>query len=141
MFEAMAGGGASLGMSLPARLADLYRAQAFLWTEAGFAAGELFGRAVPGFSPAVRGVLSQRALVLGVIAADLWTGYAALRERARWFPWLVRDEDWALQHRRGAVRVLDAAGSLGGTLIKARQFASTRSDLLPAAYTETLSRL
>ncbi len=140
VFEAITGGG-SLGATLPVRLADLYRAQAFLWTGAGFAAGEAIGRAVPGFSPAVRGVLSQRALVLGVIAADLWTGYAALRERARWFPWLVRDEDWSLQHRRGAARVLDAALGLGGTLIKAGQFASTRPDLLPAAYTETLSRL
>lgn len=139
VFEAMTGG--SPGVTLPARLVDLYRAQAFLWTGAGFAAGELFGRAVPGFSPAVRGVMSRRALMLGVIAADLWTGYAALRERARWFPWLVRDEDWMLQHRRGAARVLDAAGSLGGTLIKASQFASTRPDLLPRAYTETLSRL
>ena len=105
------------------------------------AAVEPFRRAVPGLSPAVRGVLSQRALVLGVTSADLWTGYAALRERARWFPWLVRDEDWKLQHRRGAVRILDAAVSLGGTLIKAGQFASTRPDLLPAAYTETPSRL
>ncbi len=141
VFEAMIGGGVSLGVTLPDRLADLYRAQAFLWTGAGFAAGEKLGRAVPGFSPAVRGVLSQRALVLGVIAADLWTGYAAIRERARWFPWLVRKEDWELQHRRGAVRLLDAAGSLGGTLIKAGQFASTRPDLLPTAYTGTLSRL
>ncbi|QIN80369.1 hypothetical protein GBA65_19685 [Rubrobacter marinus] len=141
VFEAMVGGGDAAGAVLPARLADFYRAQAFLWTGAGFAAGERLGRAVPGFSPAVRGVLSQRALVLGVIAADLWTGYAALRERARWFPWLVRDEDWTLQHRRGAVRLLDAAGSLGGTLIKAGQFASTRPDLLPTAYTQTLSRL
>ena len=141
VFQAMTGGGDSPGVALPARLADFYRAQAFWWTGAGFAAGELLGRAVPGLSPAVRGVLSQRALVLGVIAADLWTGYAALRKRARWFPWLVRDEDWTLQHRRGAVRVLDAAGSLGGTLIKAGQFASTRPDLLPTAYTETLSRL
>ena len=140
VFEAMTGGG-SLGATLPVRLADLYRAQAFLWTGAGFAAGEAIGRAVPGFSPSVRGVLSQRALVLGAVASDLWTGYAALRERARWFPWLVRDEDWSLQHRRGAARVLDAALGLGGTLIKAGQFASTRPDLLPAAYTETLARL
>ena len=114
VFEAMTGGGGALGAALPARLADFYRAQASLWTGAGLAAAEPFGRAVPGLSPAVRGVLSQRALVLGVISADLWTGYATLRERARWFPWLVRDEDWRLQHHRGAVRVLDAAGSLGG---------------------------
>jgi predicted unusual protein kinase regulating ubiquinone biosynthesis (AarF/ABC1/UbiB family) len=37
--------------------------------------------------------------------------------------------------------VLDAAAALGGTLIKAAQFASSRPDLLPAAYVETLSEL
>jgi predicted unusual protein kinase regulating ubiquinone biosynthesis (AarF/ABC1/UbiB family) len=79
--------------------------------------------------------------VLGVVASDLWIGYAGLRERARWTPDLVRDEDWELQHRRGAGRVLDAAAALGGTLIKAAQFASSRPDLLPAAYVETLSEL
>ena len=41
----------------------------------------------------------------------------------------------------GQTRVLDAAATLGGTLIKAAQFASTRPDLLPTAYTETLSSL
>jgi predicted unusual protein kinase regulating ubiquinone biosynthesis (AarF/ABC1/UbiB family) len=56
-------------------------------------------------------------------------------------PDLVGDEDWELQHRRGAGRVLDAAAALGGTLIKAAQFASARPDLLPAAYTESLSEL
>ena len=127
--------------ALPARFGDLYRAQAFLWTGAGLAAGERLGRAVPGLSPNVPGLPSPRALVLGAVASDLWVGYAALRERLRWFPGLVRDEDWQLQHRRGAARVLDAASGLGGSLIKAGQFASSRPDLLPPAYTETLSEL
>ena len=35
----------------------------------------------------------------------------------------------------------DAAGGLGGAMIKAGQFASTRPDLLPAAYIEALSTL
>jgi predicted unusual protein kinase regulating ubiquinone biosynthesis (AarF/ABC1/UbiB family) len=56
-------------------------------------------------------------------------------------PGLVREEDWELQHRRGAGRVLDAAAALGGTLIKAAQFASSRPDLLPAPYIERLSEL
>ncbi len=46
-----------------------------------------------------------------------------------------------MQHRRGAGRVLDAAAALGGTLIKAAQFASSRPDLLPAPYVERLSEL
>ncbi|HET7479688.1 MAG TPA: AarF/UbiB family protein [Rubrobacteraceae bacterium] len=123
-----------------ARLGDLSRAQWFLWTGAGLAAGERAGRATSakGYLP---GAYSPRALVLGMVASDLYLGYVALRERARWFPDLVTDEDWKLQHRRGAGRALDAAEALGGTLIKAGQFASSRPDLLPAAYTETLSSL
>jgi ubiquinone biosynthesis protein len=46
-----------------------------------------------------------------------------------------------LQHQRGANRVLETAASLGGALIKACQFASTRPDLLPAAYIRTLAPL
>ncbi len=129
-----------------ARFGDLARAQAFLWSAAGLAAGERLGRAaseaLSGFGElAVAFGWVPRAFVLGAVATDLWQGYAALRERARWASGLVRDEDWELQHRRGAGRVLDAAAALGGTLIKAAQFASSRPDLLPAAYTESLSVL
>ena len=138
-----------------ARLGDLMRAQTFLWTAANLAAAERLGRAAaaggealsgspglaPGFADLASSAPSPRVFVLGVVAADLWVGYAGLRERARWTPGLVRDEDWELQHRRGAGRVLDAAAALGGTLIKAAQFASSRPDLLPTAYVETLSEL
>ena len=133
------------------RFGDLVRAQTFLWTAANLAAVERLGRAtsaggealpgVPGFAELAASAPSPRVFVLGVVASDLWIGYAGLRERARWTPDLVRDEDWELQHRRGAGRVLDAAAALGGTLIKAAQFASSRPDLLPAAYVETLSEL
>ncbi|MDQ4064355.1 MAG: AarF/UbiB family protein [Actinomycetota bacterium] len=149
-----------------ARFGDLVRAQTFLWTAANLTAAERLGRAAsesveamagsvpgsvpgfaagsgfaPGFAELAASAPSPRVFVLGVVAADLWVGYAALRERARWAPGLVRDEDWELQHRRGAGRVLDAAAALGGTLIKAAQFASSRPDLLPAPYVETLSEL
>src|ERR687889_722231 len=135
-----------------ARFRDLVRAQTFLWTAANLSAAERLGRAasvhgetLPGFAPdfseLVASAPSPRVFVLGVVAMDLWVGYAALRERARLMPGLVRGEDWALQHRRGAGRVLDAAAALGGTLIKAAQFASSRPDLLPAPYIESLSEL
>jgi predicted unusual protein kinase regulating ubiquinone biosynthesis (AarF/ABC1/UbiB family) len=135
-----------------ARFGDLVRSQTFLWTAANLAAVERLGRAasaggeaLPGFPRGFAGLAasapSPRIFVLGVVAADLWAGYAALRERARWMPGLLRDEDWELQHRRGAGRVLDAAAALGGTLIKAAQFASSRPDLLPAPYIESLSEL
>jgi predicted unusual protein kinase regulating ubiquinone biosynthesis (AarF/ABC1/UbiB family) len=84
---------------------------------------------------------SPRALVLATVAADIYTGYATLRDRARRRPDLVAARDWEAQHRRGARRALDTAVSLGGLLIKAGQFASTRADLLPAAYVETLAAL
>ena len=126
--------------AVPFRLGDLSRAQWFLWTGANLAATERAGRPAPaGELP--RGVPSPRTLVLATLAADLYLGYTTLRERARWLPGTVREGDWELAHRRGAGRLLDAAESLGGTLIKAGQFASSRPDLLPAAYTEELSSL
>src|ERR671910_1141543 len=138
------------GASL-ARFGDLVRAQTFLWTAANLSAAERLGRAasargealpgVPGFAELAASAPSPRVFVLGVVASDLWLGYAGLRDRARWTPDLVRNEDWELQHRRGAGRVLDAAAALGGTLIKATQFASSRPDLLPAPYIERLSEL
>jgi predicted unusual protein kinase regulating ubiquinone biosynthesis (AarF/ABC1/UbiB family) len=130
-----------------ARAGDLARSQWFLWAWATLAAGERLGRASSGSGRVSFGLLpippapSPRTMVLGTIASDLYLGYAALRERARWFPGLVRAEDWELAHRRGAGRLLDAAEALGGTLIKAGQFASTRPDLLPLPYVETLSSL
>ncbi|HKH11574.1 MAG TPA: AarF/UbiB family protein [Rubrobacter sp.] len=120
----------------PFRLGDLSRAQWFLWTGASLAAGERAGRGAPS-----GGVPSPRALVLGTIAADLYLGYTTLRERGRWLPGTVGQEDWELAHRRGAGRLLDAAEALGGTLIKAGQFASSRPDLLPPAYTGELASL
>src|SRR5215218_779366 len=144
-----AAGGAPNVTSL-ARFGDLVRAQTLLWTAANLSAVERLERAAsagggappgfpPGFSELAASAPSPRVFVLGVVAMDLWVGYAALR--ARLMPGLVLEEDWELQHRRGAGRVLDAAAALGGTLIKAAQFASTRPDLLPAAYTESLSEL
>ena len=99
-----------------------------------------FTHASPAVAP-VSASLPPRALALGNVALELYVGYAALRERERWFPWCVNDEDRELQHRRGAGRLLDTAQDLGGALIKAAQFASTRPDLLPAPYIESLSTL
>lgn len=128
-----------------ARAGDLARAQWFLWAWTTLAAGERLGRAYQQGDGMSHGllppVLSPRAALLGTLASDLYLGYAALRERGRWFPDLVRPEDWELAHQRGAGRLLDAAEALGGTLIKAGQFASTRPDLLPTYFVEELSSL
>ena len=118
-----------------ARLADLARSNAFLWTEAGLSVQEHATRVVP------IGQSLSRSLVLAAVAADIFVGYTSLRERAKWLPSLVKPRDWELQHQRGANRVLETAASLGGALIKACQFASTRPDLLPAVYIRTLAPL
>ena len=118
-----------------ARLSDLIRSNSFLWTEAGLTTQERYSRITP-ISSAV-----SRTVVLATVATDISIGYIALRERARRLPKLINAKDWELQHQRGANRLLDTASTLGGALIKACQFASTRPDLLPAAYIHTLSRL
>jgi len=115
-----------------ARLADLARSNAFLWTEAGLSVREHATRVVP------VGQSLSRSLVLATVAADIFVGYTTLGERTKWLPSLVKQRDWELQHQRGANRVLETAASLGGALIKACQFASTRPDLLPAVYIRTL---
>src|SRR5258706_67946 len=118
-----------------ARLADLARSNAFLWTEAGLSVQEHATRVVP------VGQSLSRSLVLATVAADIFVGYTTLRERAKWLPALVKPRDWELQHQRSANRMLETAASLGGALIKACQFASTRPDLLPAVYIRILAPL
>lgn len=118
-----------------ARLSDVTRSNSFLWVETWLRLQEHFSRT------ARVGLAWARILVLMTLAADIYTGYISLRERARWWPNLVTEQDWQLQHQRSANRILDTAASLGGALIKACQFASTRPDLLPAAYIHTLAPL
>src|SRR5258708_7095695 len=118
-----------------ARVAGLARSNACLWTEAGVSVQEHATRVVP------VGQSLSRSLVLAAVAADIFVGYTTLGERAKWLPSLVKTRDWELQHQRAANRVLETAASLGGALIKACQFASTRPDLLPAVYIRTLAPL
>ncbi len=118
-----------------ARLTDLARSNAFLWTEAGLSVQEHATRVVP------VGQSLSRSLVMATVAADIFVGYTTLVERAKWLPSLVKPRDWELQHQRSANRVLETAASLGGALIKACQFASTCPDLLPAVYIRTLAPL
>ncbi len=118
-----------------ARLSDLARSNSFLWIEASLQVQERYSR----IAPATQEL--SRTLVLATLAADISVGYISLRERARYLPNFVRSRDWELQHQRSANRFLDTAASLGGALIKAGQFASTRPDLLPAPYIHTLAAL
>jgi len=130
--------------ALLARLSDVARSTFFLWTQTAFSVQERVGRAAQGDSGGVvlpNLLRGQRALVMATVSTDLFLAYITLRERGRWIPTSVGPEDWDLQHRRGAARVRDAIETLGGVLIKAGQFGSTRGDLLPAPYIAALSTL
>jgi predicted unusual protein kinase regulating ubiquinone biosynthesis (AarF/ABC1/UbiB family) len=120
---------------LLARLSDLARSNAFLWMKAGLSAQEHATRLIPA------GRSFSRFLVMACVSADIVLAYSTLRERAKWLPPLVKPWDWDRQHQRSANRVLETAASLGGALIKGCQFASTRPDILPAAYIRSLATL
>ncbi|HXZ05624.1 MAG TPA: AarF/UbiB family protein, partial [Ktedonobacteraceae bacterium] len=121
-------------LAFTARLSDLTRSTSFLFVEAHFKTLEYFSRITR------LGQEGSRELALGTLAADLLSGYTILNQRERWrYP--VQHQDWNLMHLRGAKRSLDTSAALGGTLIKACQFASTRPDILPAPYVESLSNL
>ncbi len=120
---------------LLARLGDLARSNAFLWMKAGLS---MQGHAAD-VVPAAQSL--SRCLVMATVTADMFLGYSMLGQRAKWFPQLVKPRDWKLQHQRSANRVLETAASLGGALIKGCQFASTRPDILPAAYIRSLASL
>lgn len=121
-------------LALIARLGDFTRSTSFLWVETHLKTLEYYSRV------SHLGQERSREVALGTLAADLLTGYTILNQRGRWNG-LVQPQDWELQHQRGANRILDTAAALGGTLIKACQFASTRPDILPTPYVQTLSKL
>ncbi len=131
-----------------AGVANHARSRAFLLAENGLAAGERLrsslSSSAPGKSSRSLSRSLPRAALIGAVASDLYLGYNALRKKrerdqSRLDP--SGKEDLEREHRRGAARVRDASGALGGAMIKAAQFASTRPDLLPAAYIEALSTL
>jgi predicted unusual protein kinase regulating ubiquinone biosynthesis (AarF/ABC1/UbiB family) len=128
-------GGLCDPLAFIARLGDLTRSTNFLWVDAYFKLLEHYSRVTH------VGQERSRELILGTLAADILTSYMVLKERGRWSHHLVQPQDWELQHRRSANRILDTAAALGGTLIKACQFASTRPDILPASYVRALSKL
>ena len=128
-------GGLRDPLAFIARLGDLTRSTNFLWVEAYVNKLEHYSRVTH------VGQERSRELTLGTLAADILIGYMVLNERGKWSNLLVQPQDWELQHRRSANRILGTAAALGGTLIKACQFASTRPDILPVPYIQALSKL
>ncbi len=117
------------------RLGALVRSNNFLWAEANLKALEHYSRLTH------VGQSLSRGLTLNTLAADIVVGYMLLDEKGKLSHRLAQPQDWEWQHQRSANRILDTAATLGGTLIKACQFASTRPDILPAPYVQTLSTL
>jgi len=127
-------GGLSHPLAFTARLSDLMRSTSFLLVEAHSKTLEYYSRMTH------LGQEGARSVALGTLAIDLLSGYTALNQRERWQR-LLQPQDWNLQHQRGANRILDTSAALGGTLIKACQFASTRPDILPTPYIQSLPKL
>jgi predicted unusual protein kinase regulating ubiquinone biosynthesis (AarF/ABC1/UbiB family) len=119
---------------LMVRFADLTRSNGFLWLETYCKIWEHYH-----LLPAYRGL--ARSLVLNTLAADIIVGYLTLSVRKRLCPYLVPTIDWQWQHQRSAQRIRHTAALLGGMLIKACQFASTRPDILPFPYIQALATL
>jgi len=117
------------------RFGDLTRSNSFLWTETNIKTLEHYSRVLH------TGQGLSRGLVLSTLAADIIAGYLSLTGRKQMSPALVPPADWEWQHRRSAQRIVSTAAALGGMLIKACQFASTRPDILPLTYVQTLSTL
>ncbi|MBI3805083.1 MAG: AarF/ABC1/UbiB kinase family protein [Nitrospirae bacterium] len=85
--------------------------------------------------------LRRRAFRILWLASRIFFSYFFHRLAASFVP---RTQALAWQedlHRKNAVRIKEAALSLKGLLIKVGQFMSARVDLLPDAYTQTLSLL
>jgi len=135
--RAVLSGGISLRdpIALSVRLGDLARSNGLLSLEANLKALEQYSRLIH------MGRQTTRSLAFTTLAADILSGYIMLDRRARVWGRLTQPQDWEWQHERSAARIRDAAATLRGTLIKACQFASTRPDILPAAYVRTFATL
>src|SRR5258707_7932926 len=88
-----------------ARLADLARSNAFLWTQAGLSVQEHATRVVP------VGQSLSRSLVLAAVAAAIFVRYPPRSGRANGLPSLVNARDGELPHDRRAHRALETAAS------------------------------
>jgi aarF domain-containing kinase len=83
----------------------------------------------------------RRTFRVARTGARVYLGYKRTQRRVRtWSPEAAAAE-WERQHERAAERLYRLAIDLKGLYIKIGQFIGTRSDLVPAAYTRSLSRL
>ncbi len=73
--------------------------------------------------------------------ARIYFRYKRIQQRMRGKPQKIADAAWLNAHEQAAQELYQLTVDLKGLLIKVGQFAGTRSDIAPAPYVESLSRL
>ncbi len=83
----------------------------------------------------------RRSARVGRTAARIYFGYKRTQRRARKLAPGEAAAAWEARHEQSAELLYRLATDLRGLYIKSGQFIGTRTDLLPGAYTRSLSRL
>ena len=83
----------------------------------------------------------RRSARVARTGALLYVGYKRTQRRTRGLGPEAAAAAWEARHEASAERLYHMAVDLKGLYIKAGQFIGTRSDVVPAAYTRSLSRL
>ncbi|MEJ5222634.1 MAG: AarF/ABC1/UbiB kinase family protein, partial [Tepidiforma sp.] len=83
----------------------------------------------------------RRSARVGRTAARIYFGYKRTQRSARKLPPEAAAAAWEARHEEFAETLYRLATDLRGLYIKSGQFIGTRTDLLPEAYTRSLSRL
>jgi len=83
----------------------------------------------------------RRSIRVAHTGARIYLGYKRTQRRVRNLPPEESAEHWERQHEHAAELLYRLAVDLKGLYIKTGQFIGTRSDIVPLAYTRSLSRL
>ena len=83
----------------------------------------------------------RRSVQVVSTAGRIYLGYRRVGWRNRWRSPKDAERRMSEYHRRSAQRILDAAISLQGLLIKMGQMMGARADIFPDEYIEVLSQL
>lgn len=84
---------------------------------------------------------ARRSLRVARTGAGIYLGYKRTQRRTRKLPRERAAAAWEARHEAAAESLYRLAIDLKGLYIKTGQFIGTRSDIVPAAYTRSLSRL
>ncbi|MFN0094213.1 MAG: ABC1 kinase family protein [Dehalococcoidia bacterium] len=84
---------------------------------------------------------ARRSLRVARTGAAIYFGYKRTQRRAAKLSPEAANAAWDAQHERAAEALYGLATGLKGLYIKSGQFIGTRTDLVPAAYSKSLSRL